>query len=168
MLSRIIMTLVAMLASQSAFAGSANAEIQCVSASGRTSVAVNFPVDHADAAITVTVDGKAQSYVNKDLVEILELNNRDINVEYPGHKVADLVAVKERSLINMTALTVTDQKFDDIHLSLRSTGKLNTQRGRHGAETIRFKAELTGMDPRTENQSELPKITLNCTYHYSI
>lgn len=165
MLSRILLVSAVLIGPQFAFAGAANGTLECKSASGRTSVVASFPVDFVEAAIAVTVDGKTQNYINQEMVDNLIANSESVDQKYPGFKVTTIQSDKSKKSILMAALTVTNQKFDDVHVSLLSVGALKPVKG---SNTVKFKAELNGEDPRSEGKTLLPKITLDCVYGYSI
>src|SRR6185312_5334748 len=84
-----------LLVGQAAFAGAGNGALDCKSASGRTVLSVNYPVDFTTAAATLTVDGQSVSYVNQDMVDDAQLNNEDLSKEYPNYIVKQVQATRD-------------------------------------------------------------------------
>jgi hypothetical protein len=168
MLLKVSSVMALIMVSQAALAGSANGVVNCKSASGRTTLKASFPVDEDTANIVLTVDGKTTTALNQRAVEDLELNGKSPSDVFVNPKVMEVSADRDNTSIGMTALELTNQKFDLIHVNFRSEGKILRTRLPYGGEKLQFKAILNGLDPRTDEATELPKITLSCTYVYQI
>lgn len=149
-----------------AFAGTANAFIECKSASGRTVVEADFPVDEETASLKITVDGKTSSYVNEATEFFYKEYNKTLDQDFPNAKVTKFASGKDKSGLSITAFYETDGKSDDVQLTLRSVGPLKSKRLPNG-EQVKFTGIVNGWDPRKAD-TLLPAIKLACVYTYSL
>ena len=140
---KLILLSLALLASN-AYAGSAESYINCVSASGRTTVtAVSHDLDITATQIIFTIDGKAIQWDNGSIV----------------------IAAKE-GVYTITAGTAEGQVGDLVLSSYPKSNKIQVNNG--NALKTTFKAKVYGTDPRSEFQEVSPVIEVNCSVDYEI
>jgi hypothetical protein len=166
MTSRFVFIASVLMIGQSAFAGANNAVLECKSGSGRTTLKAEYPVDLMTAAAVVTVDGKSLTYVNEEKVEDAQMNNEDLNKEYPGYVVKQFQATQDKKNVALWVGMDSGKKFDENDLVMTSTGTVVRTKIPNGF-SLKFNATLDGVDPRNEAIS-LPQITVSCTMKYQI
>lgn len=147
-----LLAILSMLTSFGAFAGANNAEINCVSASGRTKVYAYVPGDFAEYKVKFSIDGKVAEYVDT----YGEGKNADFTVQDKlENKSYELFVLQRGELVfGMEALAK----------NLRYSEAGSTR-------NAEFTAEISpeSVDPRAENGKTLNKtIYVSCKFHYSI
>ena len=149
-----LITLLTILSSISAYAGSANALISCKSDSGRTQLNASVPGDHAEHNVKFSIDGISLDWYS-------EVNQRTYQTE-ENSTAHVLGSLKDK---NYHFIIVNTDGYKTLTFSaIPSSVKLKqTEYG----ETATLKAIVYGNDPR-ENEELSPKITVNCDYSYEI
>jgi hypothetical protein len=145
-----------------AHAGTAQAEIDCVSSSGKTKLSSFFPGDSMEAGVLFTIEGKTLAYENADNKDFRDMNGNVFGKEFDGAAITDIEA-NDRLPKGLT-LKVSKSSATVLRLeSIKGTSKItHTHNGQHGS----FSAKLQGVDPRHGGPSKV--ITVACKYRYEI
>ncbi|MEM7646431.1 MAG: hypothetical protein AAF203_05945 [Pseudomonadota bacterium] len=155
----ILTTLMVLLTSQMAFAGSAPRSLECSSASGRTQFNGEVPGSEYVLDTQFTIDG--QSYMYYDLLEWNSVLKRTVTVQNATvDEVGSLTSKKPNFhfVIKDTAGTV-------VFTFLALPASINVKSTPNG-EAGRFSALIVGKDPRTGGWS--PTIQVSCKYSHEI
>ncbi|WP_413557282.1 hypothetical protein [Bdellovibrio sp. HCB209] len=166
MFTKMITAIASLAISSFAHAGAANAEITCVSDSGKTKIEAYIPGDMLEAGIALTVEGQTLSRINRAFEDDSKLNNYDLSKSYPNYEIATIATVTDFSNKVLT-LHVLDKKYDYTEILLigiPETFKV-TSKGYDTSAT--FRAKLTSKDPR-DSKKYLRDVSLSCKYHYSL
>ena len=159
----ILATLVLLMANV-ARAGSAQANIDCKSSSGKTTVQAIFPGDGPESGVIFSIEDKSVKYMDQSMKSFLELN-QFIDSDYAD---AELALIQTRAELRKQKLTISVNAPDTKQLVfllevITGTAKVTkTTNGQRGT----FKAKVQGVDPRTSSPSKL--IEVSCAYRYEI
>lgn len=144
------------------FAGSAQSEITCSSASKKTQVTASLPGDSTEASVTVVLDATGPnrtkvSFVNQDMVDFSTMNGLDLTT---GAEVRDIETRDKLPTSFGFSVLSGPQGTKVVNVSAyRNTIKLKTSNLGHRAS---FKAELSMVDPRPGHAPELKGIVVDC------
>ncbi|MGB0847003.1 MAG: hypothetical protein ACPGSM_09765 [Thiolinea sp.] len=150
------------LTAVSGYAGSANADFKCKSASGRTVLQASVPGDHAEHLLTFTIDGEAVEW--KDVIAQQSPFKSDKN-----SSVFVLGSMKTKNYHFLITAPDSDNagskqvfRFSAIPSSINVKQTANGERGR-------LSAVVAGQDPRANKGGQVsPEIVVDCTYTYEI
>lgn len=149
-----------------AFAGASNGVLNCQSASGRTTLSADYPIDMTFAAAKLTVDGQSISYVNADKIEDAKINQYDLTKEYPNYVEKQILPTMDHGAVALWVGIDSGKKFDENDLVLTSSGAVVRKKIPNGY-ILNFHGAIEGVDPRN-TQVDLPKIEVTCTLKYQI
>ncbi len=147
---------------QYAFAGSAQAHLECSSASGKTQVSATFPGDSSESGVIFTIEGQQLAYMDENMKEIRELNNNRIYEEYANAQVVNIRTVdqlKKRKFAMTVDWNSELFRMDAIPNTVKYTKT-------YGGSRATFKAQVQGIDPRNFQKSKV--IEVSCKYRYEI
>ncbi len=141
----LLLPMLALSFSAQAFAGSANAEFECVSASGRTLLKASVPGDYAEHDVDFSIDGKSLRWTAEDsVIDIsgeLQKQNYKFVVTEADHEA--------RKVVIFEAIPGT--------ANIKTTGN---------GEAGSLRARVYGEDPRNNQPSKV--IEVKCKYRYEI
>lgn len=141
----LLIPVVALAFSTQAFAGAANAEFQCVSASGRTIVKASVPGDFAEHDVDFSIDGKSLRWTMDDSFIQISGELRKQNYKF----VVTEADHEARNVVVFEAIPGTAK--------IRATGN---------GEAGTLRARVYGEDPRNYQPSKV--IEVKCNYSYEI
>lgn len=160
----LIVSLIAL--SSAAFAGANNGVLSCKSASGRTTLSGEYPIDFTSGAVILIVDGQSLTYVNQDKVDDAALNRYDLGQSYPGYIVKQFQPTLDAKAVALWVGVDSGKKFDENDLVLTSKGNV-VRKSIPNGYLLKFRGTIDGVDPRNTNV-QLPQIEVSCTLKYQI
>lgn len=172
MLKKILFALLCGVLAPSAYAGSAQAHLKCVSASGKTLVEAQIPGDSDETRVTLTLDAKSPQptvvhFLNQIMIENLSLNGQDPAIEFPDFKKAIVATVNPEKIKTLTITVMSPEGFNQTWLTLVAKPEtIQMKRKSSWSTQGTFSAVLNGVDPRKEGF--LSEIAISCSYNYSI
>ena len=146
----------------SAHAGSAQAEIDCTSASGKTKIQSIFPGDTSEANLLFSIEGKTLAYENIDNKEFRDMNGNRFGQEFEGAAIVDI----EANDFLPKAFSLKVLKAGAVVLQMKAMPEtIKIKKSLYG-QSGKFSAKVQGVDPRHGGPSML--IIVNCAYRYEI
>lgn len=163
-----LITAMILLSQTHAFAGSAQANLECVSASGKTKVEATFPGDSSESGVIFTIEDQQVAYMDKNMKFAYDLNNDPElrpNPYWKKWEKAQVVSIKSLDQVQKGKLSIN--VFNEKALfrldAIAGTVKV---KGRPGSSRGTLKAQVQGIDPRTGGPSKV--IEVLCNYDYAI
>ncbi|MFA5137779.1 MAG: hypothetical protein WC728_01010 [Elusimicrobiota bacterium] len=158
-MKKIAAAVLALSFAQSAFAGSTNIELQCVSDSGRTQLTAWIPGDEAEHNVTFTIDGKSLNWFD----HIVQ------TPPYPQEKNSNIVVSGRARQGDLKFQLLPKDKEGAVLFSFQELAGTQNIKKTYSGERGRLRAKVMGVDPRYAEQGTQSKvIEVLCEYRYEL
>lgn len=155
-----------MIASVYSFAGAAQAELNCISSSGKTKITGWVPGDSDDSMLKISINNEIKTIYNNSFKEFFDNNDRvSIEEEYPNGSLSEITVVNAIEKNTFTLVIDPNGKRSELYSHGKTVAYTKIDYGYKAS----FKATLYGFFINLFPNQKLPySIDLNCSLKYSL
>jgi hypothetical protein len=156
--------ILSIVAADRAFAGASNVSVTCDSPKKTVHLEASYPGDMAGSRVVLKSAAGTQAYLDGSAVQDAQLNNQDLQKEFPGGYTVAAIAAVEMISNKVLTLAVVQNDFVVVQVgAIPGTIRIGPVRnGQAGT----FSAQLRTSDPSGKTKGI--STTVACKYDYTI